>query len=242
VDGIRPSTVETIRVNAKLDLIIENIQRLIRIRKEEEKRKPKIIIRYALMRANIEELPEAIHFWGKLGIDRIECNYLSLCNDLDRQESLYFHQDLMVEIFNKARRTARHYPRLTLKLPPVIRRETSQQRHPRKCTAPWDFIYITPDGRILPCYYSWGAISMGNIYNGDESFKEIWNNPAYQALRRTVNNNTKKHYAYCAGCERRFGWGSLAAHLGDETWLRYLTLEEAEKAGIVAHRRRKQRQ
>jgi radical SAM protein with 4Fe4S-binding SPASM domain len=238
VDGIKPSTVEALRVNARLDMIIEHIQMLIRMREEEGKRKPGIIIRYALMCANLEELPDAVHYWGKLGVDRIDCNYLSLCNDLDRQESLYFHQELMADVFNEARRAARHHPRLTLKLPRTIRQQAPQQYRPKKCVAPWDFVYICPDGRVLPCYCSWGTICMGNVYEADESFKDIWNNAQYQTLRRTVNNDTmEKYYAYCARCERRFGWSSLAAHLGDATWLE--DLAPPEKARVIAHRRRK---
>src|SRR5207244_2301713 len=106
VDGFRASTVESLRVNAKLDTVLEKIRMVLRVRAEERKREPRTIIRYALMRSNVEELPDAIARWGDMGIDRMDCGYLAVCNGIDPQESLYFHQDLMSRAFAEARRAA----------------------------------------------------------------------------------------------------------------------------------------
>lgn len=66
VDGIKKSTVENIRRNACLPKIIENIKLLINNKIKYNRKIPNISIRYALMRRNIEELPEAVAFWGNL--------------------------------------------------------------------------------------------------------------------------------------------------------------------------------
>ena len=239
VDGIKASTVEAIRVKAKLDVIMENIKMLIRIREKEGKQKPGIIIRYVLMYSNIKELPDAVRYWGEMGIDTLDCSYLSLSNNIDHQESLYFHQDLMEQVFNDAKEVASYYPRLTLNLPPTIRQEQQKQHVPVKCASPWRFVMISTDGRIFPCYNSWGIISMGNLYDEDSKlFKEIWNSPQYQALRRTANNNTlQKYYSYCSVCKSRFGMGNKTAHLGDEIWLDHI-LDASEKAKVIASRSR----
>ena len=99
VDGMKAPTVEALRVNAKLDVILENIKMLLAVRESESKREPGIVIRYALMRSNLEELPAAVEHWGQLGVDRLDCGYLSICNGIDQNESLYFHQDLMKKVF-----------------------------------------------------------------------------------------------------------------------------------------------
>src|SRR5207237_1265511 len=83
-------------------------------------RYPRTIIRSALMRSNVEELPDAVARWGDMGIDRMDCGYLAVCNGIDPQESLYFHQDLMSRAFAEARRAAARYPRLRLNLPPTV--------------------------------------------------------------------------------------------------------------------------
>jgi radical SAM protein with 4Fe4S-binding SPASM domain len=242
VDGITPATVERMRLNAKLEVIRENIATLIRIRREEGKDEPMVIIRYALMRSNIEELPEAVRQWGEIGVERIDCNYLSICNEIDQQESLYFHQDLMQQVFQQCRTLSLRYPRLTLNLPPTIRQEQQFLKNPKTCTAPWNFIRVETDGRILPCYKSWGVISMGNIFdNNGGSIRNIWNNSHYQALRRTVNiDGPQKYYGYCAECPIRFGQGELSAHL-DATWLENIDSDPATKAKLIDHRTRERK-
>src|SRR5438128_7126899 len=88
VDGFRASTVESLRVNAKLDTILEKIRMVLRVREEERKREPRTIIRYALMRSNVEELPDAVGRSGEMGIDRMDCGYLAVCTGIDPEESL----------------------------------------------------------------------------------------------------------------------------------------------------------
>ncbi len=241
VDGINPSTVEAIRVNAKLDVIVENIKMLIRVRKEEDKRKPSVVIRYVLMRSNIEELPDAVRHWGEIGIDVIDCNYISLSKNIDKQQSLYFHQDLMEEVFSQAQRVAAHYPRLTFNLPLTIRQQQHFQKKPRKCNSLWNFVFVNTDGEVFPCYCLLGIRSMGNVYEGDgHSFWKIWNNSQYQHLRRTANDDTlKKQFSYCSLCETRFGWGNLKVHLGDQTWFHHLDLDEKQETEVIAKRHRK---
>lgn len=238
IDGIKASTVERIRISSDLGVILENIEMFLRIYKEVGNSRPSIMIRYALMRSNIEELPEAVQYWGNMGIEALRCNYVSICKDVDPKESLYYFQELTEEVFEKALKVAKHYPKLHLILPLTIRQAQVKKNLPRRCKYPWTFAYISCDGRVFPCYQSWGANTMGNIYSKSTEFKkDIWNSSAYQALRRTTNDDTvKKQFPYCSVCEDRFGYGNLAAHLGDKTWFEYLDLDPAEKARIIAHR------
>jgi len=225
VDGFEDATVEKIRVGATLETVLENIRMVIRVREEERKRHPGIVIRYALMRSNIEELPAAVERWGQMGINAIDTNYLAVCNGIDHDESLYFHQDLMARVFAEARRVKERYPGLVLNLPRTIREE--QEAPTKNCKAPWNFVKIDTDGRVLPCYRAWEAMSMGKVYDDDGiPFDQIWNSPSYQALRRTVNDDgAEKYFPYCSRCEYRFGWGELHQHLGYEQWADVVALE-----------------
>jgi radical SAM protein with 4Fe4S-binding SPASM domain len=238
IDGIKASTVEKIRINSNLGVILNNIKMLLRTYKEVGKGKPSVLIHYVLMRTNIEELPEAVQYWGNLGAEALSCDYVSICRDLDPQESLYFHQELAERIFKKARKVAKHFPDLKLHLPLTIRQEQVHRKVPMMCKRPWRLARIDSDGRVFPCQMSWGAITMGNIYNKSSEFKkDIWNNSVYQALRRTTNNdNVQKFFSYCSVCKNRFGKGNLADHLEDETWFKHLDLSPSEKARIITER------
>jgi radical SAM protein with 4Fe4S-binding SPASM domain len=241
VDGARPATVERLRVGARFDVIVENVRTLLRVRRQEGRAEPGVVIRYALLRSNVEELPEAVRLWGEMGVSAVTCNFLSLCNGIDRQESLYFHQDLMTRVFAEARRAAERYPGLKLTLPRTVREQLPLRRQPQQCLAPWRFVKIDTNGKVLPCHRAYEALSMGEVYGDEgESFQDVWNSPGYQALRRTVNDDgVEKHYGYCSRCELRYGWGDVSAHLGDETWLAALAERAPEKALAIDHRRRR---
>jgi radical SAM protein with 4Fe4S-binding SPASM domain len=240
VDGIKPSTVEALRRNIKLDTVLENIRMLVRVRKEQEKRKPSIVIRYVLMRSSIEELPEAVRCWGEMGVEELACNYLHRTDNIDQMESLFFHQDLMEKVFGEARRVAADYPGLALSLPPTIRQEEGLRNKPRSCGSPWNFVFVDTNGGVYPCYSSAGVSVMGNLFQEGQRFRGIWNNAQYQNLRRTANEDSiKKHFSYCSVCQSRFGWGDIKVHLGDEVWFQHIGVDERTKSRIIANRHRK---
>jgi radical SAM protein with 4Fe4S-binding SPASM domain len=221
VDGIKPETVEAIRVNAKFPDVVKNIEMFIRIRDEEKKKHPSVTIRYALMRSNIEELPDAVRFWADRGANAIDAGYLSLANGMDPQLSLFYHQELTEKMFERARKAAEAYPRFALNLPETISEQTRYRRSPKKCGAPWSFVMIDTNGQVLPCYRAFEALRFGKLYDADgQDFDSIWNSDEYAALRGTVNGASEdKYYPYCNLCEMRYGWSEERVHLGDETWI-----------------------
>lgn len=220
VDGFNAETVESIRLNAKLPTILKNIKMVQRLRDEQKKTNPRFTIRYALMRSNIEELADAVKLWGDMGIDRLECGYLSLTEHMDKGLSLYYHQDLMARCMDKARAAAEMYPELTLELPPLVEEEHLRTQ-PQKCEFPWRFIMVDTNGEILPCYRAFEAMRLPSVYGENSTrVKDIFNSEPYKQLRRTANDDSvEKYYAYCEQCEMRHGWAREASHLGDETWL-----------------------
>jgi MoaA/NifB/PqqE/SkfB family radical SAM enzyme len=220
VDGFEAATVEAIRVNARLATILESIERLVRLRVSEGNRELGIVVRYALMRSNIEELPAAVRRWGELGIDTLECGYLSLANGIPREQSMYFHQPLLEEVCQEARKVAAEYPRLKVILPPLIRDEVAKRTAPVNCRSPWSFVMIDTNGEVLPCYRAFEALRFSHLYDAQAvPFAKVWNSPHYQSLRGTVNREGHKFFPYCGSCELRYGYGHEDAHLGDESWI-----------------------
>jgi radical SAM protein with 4Fe4S-binding SPASM domain len=101
-------------------------------------------------------------------------------------------------------------------------------------------VFIDTNGYILPCYRAFEGLSMGKVYDEDGvDFSEIWNSPDYRQLRATVNNDgAEKFYKYCGRCEFRYGWGDLAPHLGDETWVEALSEQKNGELVQINHRRK----
>jgi len=239
VDGIQAETVESIRVHSNLPTILDNIDMLMGLRGA--KAKPGIVIRYALMKRNIDELPAALEYWAERGVTRLDAGYLVLANGIPREESLFFHQDHMQRVFEAARRISERYPKTLLNLPPTIEEEKKRQQQPKNCRAPWDFVMIDTSGHVLPCYRAFEALQMGKILGeGAIPFDDIWNGPDYQNLRRTVNQSGARAeggYGYCKVCENRFGWSSLDVHLGDETWIKR-AIQNPDSRSRIDHKRK----
>ncbi len=234
-DGHDSDTVAAIRVGADPDLIVENVRTFLRIRDEEGTRSPILQIRYAMMRSNIEELPAAVDRWGRLGVDQIHCGYLSLANGIDPDESLFYHQDLMVDMLAEARVVAARYPNLRLFVPPTVA-ESRRRKEPARCKAPWSFAMIDTNGQVMPCYRAYEAMRSDSLYENDgPSFAQVWNSDAYRRLRASANDDgVDPYFNYCRQCEYRFGWGDERCHLGDQSWLEAL---EDDTALAIDHAR-----
>ena len=235
VDGIIPVTVNKIRNNANFSIIAQNIKYMIEVVKKSKSKRPIISIRYTLMKENIAELPSAISFWGEMGVDTINCNYLSLCNGIEKNQSLYFHQSLTEQIFKEAQRIKHRFKKLSLSTPklPSKNRLYNKKIRSKKCYFPWMFTMIDADGRIFPGYNSWGAIVAGNMLNDDKSFFDIWNSKVYRNLRKTVNNDSiEKEYNYCSICPVRHKNNSEAWHFGDELFEKYIYSEQKSNISI----------
>ena len=72
----------------------------------------------------------------------------------------------------------------------------------RACRRPWNLIYITAQGNILPCCIAPFTITpypdlvLGNIF--EQRVEEIWNGPAYQSWRGRMLEGEPPQP--CAGC------------------------------------------
>jgi radical SAM protein with 4Fe4S-binding SPASM domain len=74
------------------------------------------------------------------------------------------------------------------------------------CRRPWTVMYITANGRALPCCIApFSQRGYENYTLGDatqQSLREIWSGPAYQAFRRSLQSD--KPPASCANCGLRW--------------------------------------
>ena len=70
---------------------------------------------------------------------------------------------------------------------------------PNRCLRPWEEAYIDYDGAVAPCENASMSFArhMGVVGEGT-SFREIWNGPGYQSLRRSLR--TGANFKYCHTC------------------------------------------
>jgi MoaA/NifB/PqqE/SkfB family radical SAM enzyme len=74
------------------------------------------------------------------------------------------------------------------------------------CRRPWTVMYVTANGRALPCCIApFSQQGYGNYTLGDatqQTLREIWNSPAYREFRSALQSNAPPKC--CAGCGLRW--------------------------------------
>jgi len=158
-----------------------------------------VAISIILMKQNIAELPEFVRLAKDLGVDAVKAMYVrvyprdyrnrrGLDVSIRPEDSLFFHQDLSDRTLRESERLAARLG-ISISRPPLFCEAAAK---PRDCTEPWRSLYIDCDGRLYACAageihfkhkIERGQYQSGNILT--EPIADIWNNPFWQALRRT---------------------------------------------------------
>jgi radical SAM protein with 4Fe4S-binding SPASM domain len=203
IDGATKQTYERIRVGAKFERLVANIEALNRAKSRMRSELPRLSFNVVLMRSNIEELPAIVRLAHELkveGVAAVHMMPLSIAAVDPAEESLQGHKELCNRMLAEARKLAEQY-RINVTFPepfgavtetaplspvglnhrdlrflPV--RQTAAQP---SCSFPWHFVRLDSGGNISPCGWWHDEPPMGNLLK--ESFAEIWNNEAYRRLR-----------------------------------------------------------
>ena len=201
-DGARKETLERIRLGANYDTILANLEYLTALKRQRGLLFPRLSLRYVVMRSNAAELPEIFKLCARYGVYLVNIKYLDVANDLEADESLFYHRRLAAEVFAEARRRAKEWG-IRLKLPPL----PDQDNHPHRCLTPWEFCQIDTDGSIRLCYRSWRQ-RLGFF---DDGFESIWRGENYQKIRRTLEADAP-FYPYCQFCYKHRGDNLESSH------------------------------
>lgn len=180
------------------DLVLKNIKMIVSLR-EKYKSDIGISISIILMKQNIAELPAFVRLAKDLGVDGVKAVYVRIYPDkyrkkgdgtvpMSAQDSLYYYQDLSNQTLRKAEKVAEESG-INFEHQPLFGCERSKNRN---CLEPWRSLYIGFNGELYPCAASEimfmhkvesGKYNSGNILT--QPLEDIWNNPFWQALRKT---------------------------------------------------------
>ena len=213
LDAANPVTYQRIRLGGNWSTLIENLERLQRIKRQLGRVKPLLELAFVMMRSNIMELPAFVELGKQLGVDAIYAIHMVPFAPLQiDQETCANIKETTNSMLRTARATA---VRLGVNftsppefgIPPAggatgegtrrfglpVSTATSQAG---LCPFPWHFAAIDMRGDVIPCGWWQGGAPMGNIYR--ESFASIWRNPAYERLR--AQHRTRSLSPVCLRC------------------------------------------
>jgi radical SAM protein with 4Fe4S-binding SPASM domain len=180
IDGTTQETYESYRVGGKLDKVLEGTKNLVKWRKQLQSKTPHIIFQYLVVKPNEHQVEEAERIAKEIGVDEVKLKTAQIYDYENGSELIPENEQ-----YSRYEKTADG----TYKI------KNDLDNH---CWKLWHSTVITWDGKIVPCCFDKDAAhEMGNLQK--TSFKEIWNNPAYQNFRTKILQS-RKEIDICQNC------------------------------------------
>lgn len=161
--GVSEKSYKEFTRKGKLDLALNNISRILKVRKQFGSTTPFIDWQYCVTRFNEGEIEEAKRIAEELGIDQIRFIKPYLPEDAEKSwySSIFFGGG----------------------------QEEEPVKPSRSCSWFYRSAYINQDGGVLPCCRDMRLLknNYGNVF--EEPFKKIWNNEKYITSRSLTKND-----------------------------------------------------
>ncbi len=136
------------------------------------------------MQSNLHELPDLVRLAADIGLEEVKVVYLTVFQEELRKESLWDKTDEVRRVFQEAAALGEQLG-VTLKLPHLQGEDVAGDKAHKDCFVGWRDLFLGSDGYVRPCM----STPEKFFRFGDcKDFAEIWNHPAMQAFRKSVND------------------------------------------------------
>ncbi len=227
IDGATPRSYQDVRLSSELDQIKANLKRFQELRLRHAWTKPKLGIAFVAMKRNIQDLPAVIQLGLHAGADRFSVSNVLPYTHQMQDEILYARSLYSFYAQSPERGVVIHLPRMDTTpqtadaLESVLRGEylidfygSGVTRRVNRCPfVERGSLAIRWDGKVSPClsllhshvsYLGERQRNSQAYFIGDISESEllnIWNDPAFVALRRRLRSFDFSPCCYCNSCE-----------------------------------------
>ncbi|MEP6756870.1 MAG: radical SAM protein, partial [Chthonomonadales bacterium] len=198
IDAAKPETYRRVRRGGKLDILHENIKRLVKIKKETRSKFPLIGMNFVMVNENEGELVPFIEQAADFGVDYIgTITFASYDWGFKNRRSAdsYFRElDAAEKRMDELGMRCRSFPSRNI--------SWSDPTQPFNCNFFWgENFQVNYNGDItLGCCTPFKeTFSYGNVL--ETPFKEIWNGEKYTKNRRLAANHTAPCKA-CGSCDQ----------------------------------------
>lgn len=183
VDGATKETNDRIRVNSKLEFIVEQLKDIVRIKKEKNISYPYMNFVITLMKSNIDELPDLVKLAAEIGLNEVKGVYLTVFSENLLDETLYDETERVEKSFNKAIELGKELG-VKVKLPYLQGEDENKDAAHKPCYVGWRDFFLGSDGYVRPCQSS--SVKFFK-YDKEIKFEDIWNSDEYKNFRENVN-------------------------------------------------------
>ncbi|OGZ79617.1 MAG: hypothetical protein A2528_02890 [Candidatus Staskawiczbacteria bacterium RIFOXYD2_FULL_37_9] len=201
LDAATEDTYKNIRIGAKWDRVMENLKKMREMKIKHKTPFPYIFFRLIAMKNNVHEIPALARLIGELDINLGKITDFQIVGLLSFPEIEHLNvENISEQIIKEADSIAKE---MNINL---IWSHTSNNCSSNNFCAKWLQPYIMIDGSaILDCALMMEnnrsqlkRTSLGNLFN--QNFREIWDSPRYQRIRKGINKINGPVPKLCEGC------------------------------------------
>ncbi|MEM5813225.1 MAG: radical SAM protein [Candidatus Aenigmatarchaeota archaeon] len=205
LDACTKETYEKIRVGAKFENVMKNLNDFLDLKNKIKTKYPKMSFHFIVNKINMHEIPDYVEFVYNLIKDREEgilptetILFTKILHPFEEIKDIYI-EEVPKEIVEEAEKRAKKFG-ISVKFAVNITKDLPSCK---KCFA-WLEPFIFADGTVIPCceqnefnrrWYQ-RKYAMGNVF--EKPFKEIWNGEKFKELRKTLRKG--KFPLACKGC------------------------------------------
>jgi MoaA/NifB/PqqE/SkfB family radical SAM enzyme len=218
LDAAEAEVFQMVRGRDFFDKIVANVRNFTRLQRELNAAKPRVSLWLTGLRETVDQLPNFVRLAHSIGVTEVYLQRLVFFdspmneNSLARAESALFEHTTVREeaLIHEAESVARDLGVMFSASGAVDPGESIKMQRSDSpwslCRRPWSLMYITANGRVLPCCIAPFSMKGYNSFTlGDatqSSLREIWNGPEYQRFREGLLTSAPP--PACANCGLRW--------------------------------------
>ena len=199
LDAAESETFQMVRGKDFFDKIVANVKNFTRLQRELNAPKPRVSLWLTGLRETVDQLPDFVRLAHSVGVTEVYLQRLVFFDDpmneksLARAESALFEHTTEREeaLIREAESVAEQLGVMFSASGAVDPGESIKMQRSDSpwslCRRPWSLMYITANGRVLPCCIApfsmkgYGAFTLGDATQN--TLREIWNGSEYQHFR-----------------------------------------------------------
>jgi MoaA/NifB/PqqE/SkfB family radical SAM enzyme len=218
LDAADPEVYEMVRGKDFFSKIVENVRNFTRMQSELKVPRPRVSLWLTGLRETVGQLPNFVRLAHSIGVTEVYLQRLVFFDEpmniksLARAESALFEgttereESLIREAESVAKDLGITFSASGAVDPGESIRMKKSDNPWSLCRRPWSLMYITANGRVLPCCIApfsmkgYGAFTLGDATQ--QSLREIWNGPEYQRFRSDLLTSSPP--PVCSNCGLRW--------------------------------------
>ncbi len=180
VDGTTQEVYENYRKSGNLETVLKGAKNIVKWKKKLKAKTPHLIFQFLVVKPNQHQISEIYKLAEEIGIDEVKLKTAQVYD--------YKHGNPLIPTIEK-------YARYKKQKDGTYGVKNKLLNH---CWKLWHSCVITWDGKVVPCCFDKDAThQLGDLK--DNSFNEIWHNPAYYQFRRKILTGRDK-IDICINC------------------------------------------